>query len=72
MGKDFWTLWHNHIPEDVRTENTVQRLEFKLNLYFAVFPMMGEGDQRESPIERSMQDFKTYLENKGADLSQVG
>merc|ERR1712193_560872 len=68
--KQFWVLWHEHIPEISRQENTIQRLEFKINLYFAVYPMIDE-EHRQSPVEASMQEFKNYLETKGADLSQT-
>ena len=68
--KQFWLLWEEHIPKTSREGNDTQRLEFKLNLYFAVYPMIGE-ENRDSPSETSMHEFKIYLETKGAGLSQT-
>lgn len=67
--KHFWLLWNEHIPENLRTNNDTQRLEFKLNLYFAVFSLLNE--QNNGSSYESMQDFKNYLETKGAGLSQT-
>lgn len=36
----FWKLWDDHVPHDIRTKDyTCQRLEFYVQIHFAVYPI---------------------------------
>ena len=36
--RDFFELWQDMVPENIRTaDNTAQKLEFNLNIYFAIY-----------------------------------
>lgn len=36
----FWKLWEDHVPKDIRTKDyTCQRLEFYIQIHFAVYPI---------------------------------
>lgn len=36
----FWKLWEDHVPRDIRTKDyTCQRLEFYIQIHFAVYPI---------------------------------
>ena len=36
----FWSLWEEHIPEEIRhKDQTCRRLEFYIQIHFAVFPI---------------------------------
>ncbi len=38
--QDFFRLWTQFIPESIRSEDsTAQKLEFYLNIYFAIYPL---------------------------------
>ncbi|OWF46707.1 LisH domain-containing protein ARMC9 [Mizuhopecten yessoensis] len=63
-------LWNEHLPPNVRDSDAVaKKLEFYLNIYFAIYPIKFGRGQREG--DRCMTDFKKYLENRGASLSQT-
>jgi len=68
--KEFWTLWKKSIPKSYLTDGSVERLEFLIQLYFAVYPMISN-EHLLSPVEGSMNEFKQYLESNGAALSQT-
>ncbi|XP_046564710.1 lisH domain-containing protein ARMC9-like [Haliotis rubra] len=66
----FFEQWTDFLPSTVRDEDSVaQKLEFYLNIYFAVYPMKHKGPQSE--VEVNMGEFKTYLETRGSTLSQT-
>ncbi|XP_067659253.1 lisH domain-containing protein ARMC9-like [Haliotis asinina] len=66
----FFEQWTDFLPSSVRDEDSVaQKLEFYLNIYFAVYPMKHKGPQSE--VEINMGEFKTYLETRGSTLSQT-
>lgn len=63
-------LWNENLPPGVRDSDAVaKKLEFYLNIYFAIYPIKFARGQREA--DRCMTDFKKYLENRGASLSQT-
>ncbi|XP_060073653.1 lisH domain-containing protein ARMC9-like [Ylistrum balloti] len=63
-------LWNENLPPNVRDSDAVaKKLEFYLNIYFAIYPIKFGRGQREA--DRCMTDFKKYLENRGASLSQT-
>ncbi|XP_054838948.1 lisH domain-containing protein ARMC9 [Eublepharis macularius] len=77
----FFELWEEHVPPSVRdVEAVAQRLEFYLHIYFAIFFLKhGVGNPQLVPshcynkaaLDERMSHFKTYLETKGAALSQT-
>ena len=72
-AKLFWKLWDKNVLNEINSHDRdkSQRLEFTIHLYFAVYCMIYEKKENNLPIEVSMSDFKQYLENKGALLSQT-
>ncbi|KAL5017753.1 hypothetical protein ScPMuIL_005164 [Solemya velum] len=66
----YFTLWNESLPVTVRDGDSVsQKLEFYLNIYFAVYPIRFAKGQDEG--EKAMQGFKQYLETRGSTLSQT-
>ena len=63
----FFNLWDQHLPLPLKNgDPTCQSLEFNVSVHFAVYPVRagtGSGAQ-------AVQDFKSYLENRGAVLAQ--
>ncbi|XP_065646971.1 lisH domain-containing protein ARMC9 [Hydra vulgaris] len=72
-SKLFWNLWENNVANKFNdNENDkCQKLEFSVHLYFAVYSMIYDSKEKNISVELSMSDFKQYLENKGALLSQT-
>ncbi|XP_075807574.1 lisH domain-containing protein ARMC9 isoform X1 [Microtus pennsylvanicus] len=71
--KLFFDLWEGHVPSSIRdTDSLAQKLEFYLHIHFAIYPLKysgGRPDKQE--LEEKISYFKTYLETKGAALSQT-
>ncbi|EDL40235.1 armadillo repeat containing 9, isoform CRA_h [Mus musculus] len=71
--KAFFDLWEGHIPSSVRdTDSLAQKLEFYLHIHFAIYLLKycrGRPDKQE--LDKRISYFKTYLETKGAALSQT-
>ncbi|XP_023049649.2 lisH domain-containing protein ARMC9 isoform X2 [Piliocolobus tephrosceles] len=71
--KVFFSLWEEHIPSSVRDGNSfAQKLEFYLHIHFAIYLLkhsVGRPDKEE--LDEKISYFKTYLETKGAALSQT-
>lgn len=68
---EFFRIWDDCIPESVQeTDRVCQKLVFNINIYFALYPII-HGNHSKEELERSMQVFKSYLETKGAALSQT-
>lgn len=68
---EFFRIWEDCIPDNVQeTDRVCQKLVFNINIYFALFPIL-HGNHNKRELERSMQIFKSYLETKGAALSQT-
>eukprot|EP01112_Ceratiomyxa_fruticulosa_P010373 TRINITY_DN2742_c0_g2_i1.p1 TRINITY_DN2742_c0_g2~~TRINITY_DN2742_c0_g2_i1.p1 ORF type:complete len:778 (-),score=181.70 TRINITY_DN2742_c0_g2_i1:122-2455(-) len=78
----FFDLWNQAIPAHTR-KNEGQKIEFYINIYFAIFPVhplvggrgswVGEsiGTIKKPPLSRTMQIFQQYLSTKGAELSKT-
>ncbi|KAK6177323.1 hypothetical protein SNE40_015447 [Patella caerulea] len=67
---EYFRLWNEHLPQEIRNEDSVaQKLEFYINIFFAIYPIKAEKTQAE--VDQSMGEFKQYLENRGATLSQT-
>ncbi|XP_070474637.1 lisH domain-containing protein ARMC9 isoform X2 [Equus przewalskii] len=71
--KVFFDLWEEHIPSSIRAgDSLAQKLEFYLHIHFAIYLLkhsMGRPDKEE--LDERISYFKTYLETKGAALSQT-
>ncbi|XP_071946131.1 lisH domain-containing protein ARMC9-like isoform X2 [Antedon mediterranea] len=73
--KEFFRIWDENIPEGIRRgDATCKKLEFYLNIYFAIFPInyqMSTGKKSSIKVEDAMNDFKSFIETRGAVLSQT-
>ncbi|XP_055472745.1 lisH domain-containing protein ARMC9 isoform X5 [Psammomys obesus] len=71
--KVFFDLWERHILSSLRdTDSVAQKLEFYLHIHFAIYLLKcsgGRPDKQE--LDERISYFKTYLETKGAALSQT-
>ncbi|KAI5930551.1 LisH domain-containing protein ARMC9 [Manis javanica] len=71
--KVFFDLWEEHIPSCIPDGDSVaQKLEFYLHIHFAIYLLkhsVGRPDKEE--LDERISYFKTYLETKGAALSQT-
>ncbi|XP_028645413.1 lisH domain-containing protein ARMC9 [Grammomys surdaster] len=71
--KMFFDLWEGHVPSSIRdTDSLAQKLEFYLHIHFAIYLLKysgGRPDKQE--LDERISYFKTYLETKGAALSQT-
>ncbi|XP_059167158.1 lisH domain-containing protein ARMC9-like [Physella acuta] len=69
-GDLFFKLWRDYLPSNVKNEDSVsKKLEFYLNIYFAIYPIKYGQPQNEA--EEAMSNFKQYIENRGSSLSQT-
>jgi len=66
----FMRLWTENIPEQLQDENSCKRLEFNIQLYFAIFALKQESTDKNK-IEKGLKGFKQFLETRGAALSQT-
>ncbi|XP_061044358.1 lisH domain-containing protein ARMC9 isoform X1 [Eubalaena glacialis] len=71
--KVFFDLWEGYIPSSIRAgDSLAQKLEFYLHIHFAIYLLKhstGRPDKEE--LDERISYFKTYLETKGAALSQT-
>ncbi|XP_032887242.1 lisH domain-containing protein ARMC9 isoform X8 [Amblyraja radiata] len=69
----FFKLWEQHISPHVRENDQVlQKLEFNLHVHFAIYPLKNTGGKLgKDDVEERTSHFKTYLETRGAALSQT-
>ncbi|KAM6177742.1 lisH domain-containing protein ARMC9 isoform 3-T3 [Rhynchocyon petersi] len=71
--KMFFDQWEEHIPGSIRDgDSLTQKLEFYLHIHFAIYLLKysaGKPDKEE--LDKRISYFKTYLETKGAALSQT-
>ncbi|XP_052049563.1 lisH domain-containing protein ARMC9 isoform X2 [Apodemus sylvaticus] len=70
--KAFFDLWEGHIPSSIRdTDLMAQKLEFYLHIHFAIYLLKSSGGRPDKQeLDERISYFKTYLETKGAALSQ--
>ena len=72
--KDFFRCWMENVPSQLlNDESDAQKLEFELNIKFAIYPYRKGLAPKELKIEseESMSAFKSYLENRGRTLSHT-
>ncbi|XP_031533725.2 lisH domain-containing protein ARMC9 isoform X2 [Vicugna pacos] len=71
--KMFFDLWEEHVPSSIRDgDSLAQKLEFYLHIHFAIYLLKhsaGRPDKEE--LDERISYFKSYLETKGAALSQT-
>ncbi|XP_016060164.1 PREDICTED: lisH domain-containing protein ARMC9 isoform X2 [Miniopterus natalensis] len=71
--KVFFGLWEEHVPSSIRDgDSLAQKLEFYLHIHFAIYLLkhsVGRPDKED--LDERISYFKTYLESKGAALSQT-
>ncbi|XP_030885022.1 lisH domain-containing protein ARMC9 isoform X2 [Leptonychotes weddellii] len=71
--KVFFDLWEEHVPSSIRDRDSLaQKLEFYLHIHFAIYLLkhsLGRPDKED--LDERISYFKTYLETKGAALSQT-
>ncbi|XP_043434079.1 lisH domain-containing protein ARMC9 isoform X1 [Prionailurus bengalensis] len=71
--KVFFDLWEEHVPSSIRDGDPLaQKLEFYLHIHFAIYLLkhsVGRPDKED--LGERISYFKTYLETKGAALSQT-
>ena len=72
---EFFKQWKRLIPNHMKlTEPTLCKLDFNLEIYFALFPIMGNkpvNQKAQSELRQNMEDFKKYLEKKEIELSET-
>lgn len=73
-------LWNKHVPVGVRRGDLVaQKIEFYLNIHFAVLPFRSTAAARKHRSDpqaaagaaKAMQSFRKYLETNGQALAQT-
>ncbi|XP_029788730.1 lisH domain-containing protein ARMC9 [Suricata suricatta] len=71
--KVFFDLWEEHVPSSVRDGGSLaQKLEFYLHIHFAIYLLKhSAGRPDREDLDERISYFKTYLETKGAALSQT-
>ncbi|XP_006171183.1 lisH domain-containing protein ARMC9 isoform X2 [Tupaia chinensis] len=71
--KVFFDLWDEHIPRCVREgDSLAQKLEFYVHIHFAIYLLKhSAGRPDKEQLDDRISFFKTFLETKGAALSQT-
>ncbi|KAM9126942.1 lisH domain-containing protein ARMC9 isoform 2-T2 [Pangshura tecta] len=71
--KVFFELWEQHISSSLRDNDPLaQKLEFYLHIHFAIYLLKySVGKPDKADFDERISHFKTYLETKGASLSQT-
>ncbi|XP_059801281.1 lisH domain-containing protein ARMC9 isoform X7 [Hypanus sabinus] len=71
--KAFFKLWEQYIsPHAGENNQLLRKLEFHLHVHFAIYPLKNtRGKPDKDDLEERTSHFKTYLETRGAALSQT-
>ncbi|XP_045701755.1 lisH domain-containing protein ARMC9 isoform X1 [Phyllostomus hastatus] len=71
--KAFFGLWEEHLPSSLRDGDALARkLEFYLHIHFAIYLLKrSAGRPDKGELDERISYFKTYLETRGAALSQT-
>ncbi|KAF8763197.1 LisH domain-containing protein ARMC9 [Argiope bruennichi] len=68
---EFFAEWETHInPERRENDQFCQKLEFNLQIHFAVLPMRKIDHWSKEEVDEAMLHFHYYLESKGSVLSE--
>ena len=72
---EFFKQWKRLIPNHMKLiEPTLCKLDYYLEIYFALFPIMGNKpitQKAQIELKQNMEDFKKYLEQKEIELSKT-
>ena len=72
---EFFKQWKRLIPNHMKImDQTLCKLDFYLEIYFALFPIMGNkpiNQKAQTELKQNMEDFKQYLEKKEIELSKT-
>lgn len=70
---EVFKLWENFVPPLVRrSDREAQKLEFYLNVYFAIFPLHPSNSSPDpAGLAASMATFKAFLESEGSHLAST-
>ncbi|KAJ3176670.1 LisH domain-containing protein armc9 [Irineochytrium annulatum] len=72
---EFFGLWDANFPVELRQSDPMyQKMEFQLNIYFAVFPIhpfVSERAAKQYAVPATMEAFKVFLATRGADLCKT-
>ena len=72
---EFFKQWKRLIPNHMKLiEPTLCKLDFYLEIYFALYPIMGNkpiNQKAQTELKQNMEDFKKYLEQKEIELSKT-
>jgi len=73
---EFFKLWNRIIPSHLKSkEILLEKLEFFLQIYFGVFPILGDKknlkEQNFKEMKQRMAAFKEYLESKEVEMSKT-
>ncbi|GIY46232.1 hypothetical protein CDAR_234551 [Caerostris darwini] len=67
---EFFAEWETHVNPEMRENDTLcQKLEFNLQIHFAVLPMRKIDHWSKDEVDEAMLHFHYYLESKGSVLS---
>ena len=73
--QEFFKQWKRLIPNHMKLiEPTLCKLDFNLEIYFALYPIMGNkpvNQKAQTELKQNMEDFKKYLEKKEIELSKT-
>mmetsp|Transcript_25630 Transcript_25630/g.71669 ORF Transcript_25630/g.71669 Transcript_25630/m.71669 type:complete len:917 (-) Transcript_25630:266-3016(-) len=78
--EEFFAIWERYIPAELlASDSDTAKLEFYLQIYFAVFPVLASNSQQTASSTKSreeltmrMRGFKSFLETRGAELVRTG
>ena len=73
---EFFQQWNRMIPNHMKlNEPAINRLDFFLEIYFAIYPILGEKKnitpQIQQKLKQNMENFKKYLDSKEIELSKT-
>ena len=72
---EFFKQWKRVIPNHMKLiEPTLCKLDFYLEIYFALYPIMGNkvmNQKAQTELKQNMEDYKKYLEQKEIELSKT-
>lgn len=69
---DFFNIWESAISEETReTSLECQKLEFQLQLHFAIAPLRKKDEWMSDESTEAMFYLRYYLETKGSNLSHL-
>eukprot|EP00039_Didymoeca_costata_P008118 m.108287 g.108287 ORF g.108287 m.108287 type:complete len:849 (+) comp13957_c0_seq2:145-2691(+) len=68
----FFSEWNRVVPQ--LTSSTVEeckKIEFYVNVWFAIYSVVNNGDESSQEHSRALDRFKQYIENRGQHISKT-